>query len=459
MSSDDRKQAGEQKSQPHGGEGDVQRTEPLSTGKAVTLILVGLVLAVVLGVLGIVPRLRAQKHLQQQTTANAAPDVIIAKPTVGKPEDVLILPGALQPYKDSPIYARTSGYLAHWYADIGAHVKQGQLLAVIESPEVDQQLAQAKANLATAQANSNNAVIQAKRYQDLLTQDAVSQQDTDNFTTSQITANTQVQSAQHAVDQFQQLVGFERVYAPFDGIIVSRTIDVGQLINAGAGTNQQLFEEADPSVLRVYVGVPQVDSLGAKRGTVAQIMLAEYPGQSFTGHIVRTSDTIDPNTRTLLVEIDVENRGGKIMPGAYGEVKLTLNTGVGSLIVPVPTMIFRAQGLQVAVVENNKVKLVPITIGQDDGKVIQVVSGLNKDSEVIQNPPDSILDGELVRVVQPSSMSTGGQGPQAGAGGGNGPQGASEGAQQQTGSQSAGRQANDASSSESGGQSSGGGKH
>ena len=264
-----------EKQEQHSKDGELYRGKPLSTGKAVILIVVGLVLAVLLGVLGIVPRLRAQKQLQQQTDATAAPDVLVAKPTQGKPDDTLLLPGALQAYISSPIYARTSGYLAHWYVDIGAHVKKGTLLAVIESPEVDQQLKQAQADLATAEANARNAVIQAKRYKDLLAQDAVSAQDTDNFLTAQLSTNTQVQSAKANVDHFSQLVGFEHVYAPFDGVITSRAIDVGQLINAGAATNQELFEESQINTLRVYVSIPQVDSLGAKRGTAAQILLAE----------------------------------------------------------------------------------------------------------------------------------------------------------------------------------------
>ncbi len=415
-------------------EGSVERQKPLSTGRAVTLILVGLVLAVLLGVLGIVPRLRAQKHLQQTTAAEAAPDVLVAKPTVGKPEDTLLLPGALQAYMDSPIYARTSGYLTHWYADIGAHVHKGQLLAVIESPEVDQQLNQARADLATAEANARNAATQAKRYRDLLAQDAVSAQDTDNFVTSQLSSNTQVQSAKANVDRLVQLTGFEQVTAPFDGVITARSVDVGQLINAGAGAGAQLFEEAQVQTLRVYVSIPQVDSLGAKRGTAAQIALAEYPGKTFTGHIVRTANSIDPNTRTLLVEIDVDNRKSQLMPGAYGEVTLHLNTEVASMVIPVPTMIFQTQGLQVATVVNGKAKLVPITIGQDDGRVIQVVSGLTADSEVIQNPPDSILDGEAVHVVQPNQA--------AGSAGGNNAAG-SNAAQQQTGSRQSGQQVND----------------
>ena len=422
-------------------EGEVERRKPLSTGRAITLVIVGLVLAVVLAVLGIVPRLRAQKRLAQQTNANAAPDVLVAKPTQGKPEDTLLLPGALQAYVDSPIYARTSGYLTHWYYDIGAHVRKGALLAVIQSPEVDQQLSQARADLATSEANARNAAIQAKRYQDLLAQDAVSKQDTDNFVTSQLSTNTQVRSAQANVDRLVELTGFERVYAPFDGVITARDTDVGALINAGAGAGAQLFEEGQIDTLRVYVSIPQVDSLGAKRGTPAQISLAEYPGKTFTGHIVRTTGAIDPNTRTLLVEIDVDNRAGKLMPGSYGEVSLKLNTGVSSMIVPVPAMIFRTQGLQVAVVENGKAKLVPITVGQDDGKVVQVVSGLTADAEIIQNPPDSILDGEAVHIVQPGNT----------AGAANGSAGSGGGTQQQTGSGQTGRQASQAKQGSGGG--------
>ena len=224
----------ENKKQPQ-GEGSVEHRKPVSGRKALLFILVGLALAVGLAVLGIVPRLRAQKRLSQQTDADAAPAVLVAKPTNGKPEDTLVLPGALQAYMDSPIYARTSGYLAHWYFDIGAHVHQGQLLATIQSPEVDRQLTQARADLATAEANARNSAIQARRYQSLLAQDAVSAQDTDNFTTQQIAGNTQVQSAQANVQRLEDLVGFERVYAPFTGVVTARNIDVGQLINAGAG--------------------------------------------------------------------------------------------------------------------------------------------------------------------------------------------------------------------------------
>ena len=410
-------------------DGTVERRAPLSTGKALLFIAVGLVLAVLLAVLGIVPRLRAQKRLTQQTDANAAPGVLVAKPTRGKPENTLILPGALQAYIASPVYARTSGYLSHWYADIGAHVRQGQLLAVIESPEIDQQLKQSQADLATIEATARNAAIQARRYQDLLAQDAVSKLDTDNFVTQQLSSNTQVKSAQANVDRLQQMVGFERVYAPFTGTITARDIDTGQLINAGAATSQQLFEEAQTGTLRVYIAVPQIDSVGARPGVHAQVSVAEYPGHPFDGRIVRTSGSIDPTTRTLLVEVDVDNRQGKLLPGAYGEVHIQLNTGLQSMVVPVSTMIFQNQGLQVAVVRNGKAYLIPITAGQNDGKTVAVLSGLSPEDEVIQNPPDSILDGEAVRIIQ-----RGQQGGASQQGGGAQPGQGSQGAQGAAGS-------------------------
>ncbi len=390
-----------------GGEDSVERRPPMKTGKAVLLVVVGLIVAAVLAVLGIVPRLRADKKLGDETTANAPPDVLVAKPTVGAADDTLQLPGALQAYVDSPIYARTSGYLRRWYADIGQRVKKGQLLAVIESPEVDEQLRQARADLATYEANAGNAVVQAKRYQDLLAQNAVSAQDRDTYVTAQNATNTQVQSARANVQRLEAMVGFERVYAPFDGVITARYIDTGQLINAGAGAGAQLFEIAQDRTLRVYVAIPQVNSRGAKAGVPAQIAMVEYPGRTFAGRIVRTARSIDPTTRTLLVEIDVDNRKGELKPGSYGQVILHLGSAVHSLVIPVPAMIFRAQGLQVATVVDGKAKLFPITVGQDDGRVVEIVTGLTPDAEVIQNPPDSILDGEAVHVLQPAGAPQG----------------------------------------------------
>jgi RND family efflux transporter MFP subunit len=392
------------------GDQSVERHKPLAGGKAILILVVALVVAVILVVAGIIPRVHASHALTQQTDAQAAPTVTLAQPKMGKTEDNVTLPGALQAYITSPIYARTSGYLGHWYFDIGAHVRKGQLLATIQSPEVDQQLLQAKADLATSQANARNAATQAARYKDLLAQNAVSQQDTDNFVTQQIAGNTQVQSAQANVNRLQQMVDFERIYAPFDGVITARYIDNGQLINAGASTNQQLFQESQVSVLRVYVSVPQTDTRGIKHGMPAQLALSEFPKQTFMGHVVRTSDSIDPSTRTLLVEVDVDNPKGALIPGSFGEVTFHFNGGVPSLLVPVPTLIFQSQGLQVATVENGKVKLVSITVGQNDGTAVEVVNGLSPDAEIIQNPPDSLVNGEAVRVVQPHQAQGGAQG-------------------------------------------------
>ena len=375
-----------------------------SRGRIVVLLLVLLVVAAILAVTGIVPRLRARTQLQDDTNATAPPDVLVAKPKEGKAQQELLLPGALQAYIDSPVYARTSGYLKHWYFDIGAHVRKGQLLAVIESPEVDQQLAQANADLATAQANAGNAVTQANRYRDLLGQDAVSKQDTDNFVTQQAATSTQVKSALANVQRLQQLVAFEQVTAPFDGVITARNIDQGQLINAGAGAGSELFHVSQTGTLRVYINVPQIDSRATRPGVKATLTLAEFPGREFDGTIVRTSDSIDTSTRTLLVEVDVNNRDGRLMPGAYAEVHMKLANDVKSLVIPVPAMIFRSQGLQVAVVQGNKVRLVPISVGKDDGRIVEVTQGLTADDEVIQDPPDSIIDGEIVHVIQPQKQ-------------------------------------------------------
>src|SRR5271156_2187782 len=375
---------------------------PISGGKAIVLLLVLLVVAVILAVTGIIPRLRARTTLQQQTDSLAAPGVLVQKPTLGQPTQELILPGTTQDYTDSPLYARTNGYLKKWYFDIGARVKTGQLLAEIESPEVDQQLAQARADLLTAEANAKYAQTTSSRYQDLLKTNAVSQQDTENFTTQASATSTQVKSAQANVQRLEQLVSFEKVYAPFDGVITARNIDVGQLIDSGA--TKEMFHLAAEQTLRVYVNVPQVYSLACKPGVVADLTFVEYPGRKFQGKIVRTSKAIDPTSRTLLVEVDVDNRKGELVPGAYAQVHFKLDNAQPTLIIPVPALIFRSQGLQVATVVDGKAKLVPITIGRDDGRVVEVTQGLQSDDEVIQNPPDSVIDGELVRVVRPEQQ-------------------------------------------------------
>ena len=373
---------------------------PISGRKAALVIVLLLLGALVFAILGIVPRLRASAALQKQTDALAAPSVVVAKPTEGAPSEELVLPGNVQAYTDSSIYARTNGYLRKWYFDIGARVRKGQLLALIESPEVDQQLAQAKADLATAETNASNAKIQATRYQNLLKSNAVSKQDTDTFVTQAAATSAQVNSAKANVQRLEQMVGFEKIYAPFSGTITARNVDIGTLINSGTG--RELFHLSQEDVLRVYVNVPQVYAPACVPGLQANLTLVEYPGKNFTGKIVRTARAIDPASRTLLVEVDVKNPTGELYPGAYAQVHFQLKNTRPSLIIPVSTMIFRSHGLQVGIVVNgNQAKLVPITIGRDDGNVVEVVEGLQPDDEVIQSPPDSLIDGEAVQVVQP----------------------------------------------------------
>lgn len=378
---------------------------PLSGRKALLLVAVLIIVAAALAVGGMIPRVRAQKALARSTQQLSLANVIVAKPQPGEPSQELILPGNMFAYVDSPIYARTNGYLEKWYFDIGAHVRKGQLLATIASPEIDQELAQAKAQLDTAIANAGYARTQASRYKDLLAQNAVATQDTENFVTQAASTNTQVASAKANLDRLQQLVGFEKIYAPFTGTITARGVDIGTLINAGAGTGgmQQLFHMDDEHIMRVYVNVPQVDSPSCMPGTPADLTLPQYPGELFHGKVVRTARAIDPASRTLLVEVDVPNPKGLLVPGAYTEVHFNLKVVKQTLIIPVAALIFRQEGLRVATVVNGDIaKLVPITIGQDDGRVVQVTEGLEPNDLVVQSPPDSIINGEKVRVVQPN---------------------------------------------------------
>jgi len=368
------------------------------------LLAVGCVLAGI----GILDRMHANTVLAQQTQATAAPTVSVAPPKPGAPVDNFVLPGNVTAYTDSPIYARTDGYLVHWYYDIGARVKKGALLAVIATPEVDQQLSQAEADLATAQANANNARIQAERYSQLVQSNAVSRQDTDTFVNQAAATAAAVRSAQANVQRLRELQSFEKVYAPFDGVVTARNVDTGQLINQGAGT--ELFHMQALQTLRVYTNVPQLYSETVKRGMKIALTFPEYPGQTFTGTLVRTADAIDPVSRTLLVEVDVDNRDGKLLPGALAQVHFRTKPTSPTFSVPSAALIFRREGLRVGiVVAGNVAHLVQVVIGQDDGATVQIVSGLSAGDRVIQDPPDSLIEGEKVTVVTPGSSSvTGG---------------------------------------------------
>jgi len=383
-----------------------RRPAALSTGRAILLLALVLAVAAVLAVTGIFGRKDAQAAVERSTHALAAPTVLVNLPAKGQPQQEILLPANLEAYTDSPIYARANGYLKKWYFDIGAHVKQGQLLAEIESPEVDQQLLQAQADLATAETNAGNAKTQSTRYQDLLKTDSVSKLDTDNFTTQAAAASTTVKSALANVQRLREMVGFEKVYAPFDGVVTARNIDIGQLINAGAGSasSTELFHMAASTTLRAYVSVPQIYTPGLRTGLAADLTFNEFPGKRFIGKLVRTSKQIDPASRTLLVEFDVNNRSGELYPGAYAQVHFKTNVSAPSFIVPVSALMFRSEGLRIAVVdENNTAKLLPVVLGHDDGGTVQVVDGLQADSRVILDPPDSLIEGESVRIVKPEA--------------------------------------------------------
>jgi len=362
---------------------------------------------VVLIVSGILPRIQARANLRRETQEMAVATVSIVHPRRAPASSELVLPANIQAFIDAPIYARTNGYLKKWHVDIGSRVKEGQLLAEIDTPEVDQSLRQARADLATSQANLNLSRITAERYQDLLKTDSVSKQDADNAAGDYAAKQAIVHSAEANVKRLEELQSFERIYAPFNGVITARNTDIGALIDSGAsgGTRTELFHILQPEKLRVYVNVPEAYSQASKPGLVADLILAEFPGQRFQGKLVRTASAIDTNTRTLLVEIDVDNPTGTLLSGAYAEVHLKLPLANSSLILPVSTLLFRSEGLRVGIVPDGQhAELKPISLGHDFGAEVEVVSGLNGDEAVIANPPDSLISGQAVRIVQtPSS--------------------------------------------------------
>jgi len=366
------------------------------------VLLIALIVVSALLISGIWSRVKARAALNTETAQAALPAVSVVSPKRTAPADEVILPGNVQPYISSPIYARTNGYLRKWYFDIGARVKKGQLLAVIETPEVDQQLQQARSNLLTAQANLELASVTKTRYQGLLKRNAVSQQDVDNAVGTYNANKAIVEADKAAVEQYSALVSFEKVYAPFDGVITARNTDIGDLINSGSSSNVKtdLFHIAQPGRLRVYVNVPEEYSRGIAVGMTADLSLAEFPERKFQGKVVRTADAINMTTRTLLIEVDVDNPTGTLLTGSYAEVHLAVPTQTSVFLIPVNTLLFRTEGLRVGVVKEGKVVLSAITPGHDFGDQIEVVSGLKSDDQVIVNPPDSIVSGQEVQIVK-----------------------------------------------------------
>jgi len=368
-------------------------------------LIAAIVALAVIGLLavGIKSRVRAETNLRAVTTQMAVPSVSVVTPKQTAPSQEIILPGNIQPFVTSPIYARTDGYLKKWYFDIGAHVKAGDLLAIIQTPEVDEQLTQARSTLATAQANLQLAQITRDRYQALLTKHAVAQQDVDNAVGSYAANQAIVDADMANVRHFEALVSFEKVYAPFDGVITARNTDIGDLINSGSSTapKTDLFDMSQTRALRVYVNVPEEYSQGIKPGqTSADITLAEFPGKRFPGKLVRTSEAINATTRTLLTEVDLDNPGATLLSGSYAEVHLQIPAHNSTFLLPVGSLIFRGERLQVGVVRNGKVALTDVTPGHDFGEQIEVVAGLKADDQVIVNPPDSLVSGQQVNIVQ-----------------------------------------------------------
>jgi RND family efflux transporter MFP subunit len=388
-----------------------QPSPPISKVGPIVTLIVALLLVGGVVFWGIAKRTRASITVARETQEMAVPAVSVIRPRRASAPQEIVLPANIQSWTDAPVYARTNGYLQRWYADIGAHVRAGQLLAEIDTPEIDQQLEQARADLNTAEANYHLAEITAARYQDLLKTDSVSQQDTDNAVADYHAKKAMVQSAQSNVKRLQDLQSFQKICAPFDGVITARKTDIGALINAGSGgLAQELFHIAATHTMRVYVNVPEVYSRAAKPGLKADLTLTEFPGRRFTGEFVRTARAIDLASRTLLAEIDVSNPAGELLPGAYAEVHFKVLAGSSAYQLPVNTLIFRSDGLQVAtVVVGNRVALVPVVVGRDFGTSVEVVAGLKGDETVIVNPPDSLVSDTEVQIVR--SADTGGEAP------------------------------------------------
>jgi RND family efflux transporter MFP subunit len=370
-------------------------------GRAALLAAVGVAALLGVGIYtGIRDRAVAEANLVTTTLETAVPIVAVVQPKTGAPNQELLLPGQTAPFTDAPIYARTSGYLKRWTADIGAHVNKGDLLAQIEAPELDQQLRQARADLVTAQANAKLAGITADRTASLLKTQSVSTQERDNAVGAYVADQSIVVSRQADVERLEQLQSYENVYAPFDGVITVRNIDVGHLINAGAGaSSSELFHLTATNVLRIYVAVPETDSPAMKVGATPTVTVDEYPGQTFPGSLVRTDNAINPASRTMRVEVDVDNADGKLLPGAYAYVHFSMPGRAQTVTVPSNTLLFRSEGLRVGVVRGGTAELVPITIGRDYGDRVEVLAGLNADDQVILNPSDSLIDGTTVKIA------------------------------------------------------------
>jgi RND family efflux transporter MFP subunit len=367
-----------------------------------TILFVVVVLLVLFGALTLFQRRTQYQALAKETETLAIPTVAVIHPTTESTQEDLVLPGTMQAFVESPIYARTNGYLKKWYHDIGSRVRQGELLVEIDTPEVDQQLSQARADLNTSQANANLSKITATRFQELIKTDGVSKQEVDNAVGDLEAKVATVKSSEANVRRLEELESFKHVYAPFSGVITRRNVDTGTLINAGnGGTSQQLFFLAQTDPIRVYLSVPEQFAPSIRAGIGAYLELTQYPGQRFEGKVVRTSEAIDTGTRTLLTEVDVPNHNSALLPGGYAQVHLQVKVTGARLAVPVNALLFRAEGLRAVVVDSNhRAHLKPLTIGRDYGTTLEVLQGLEANDWMVLNPADSLDDGQEVRVKE-----------------------------------------------------------
>jgi RND family efflux transporter MFP subunit len=369
--------------------------------------LVAIIVALTIVVLGITSRANSNDKLKKWTEERAVPNVSIITASNDGASPTLDLPGRFEAFARAPIYARVSGYLKSWQVDIGAQVKAGQLLGVIETPDLDQQLLQARADLASAQANVELAGTTAKRWQNMLKTDSVSRQEVDDKTGDLLAKEAMVKAAQANVDRLLATKGFARVVAPFDGTVTARETDTGALINAGGGTGPALFEVSDTRKLRLYVNVPQNYVASVKPGTKADITVPEHPGKVYTATVESTSGAVDVASGTTLVQFAVKNASGELMPGGFADVSLHLSGNTSALSIPASALIFDEDGLRVATVDaDNKAVLKSVTIARDLGKTIELSSGVSADDRIIESPPDGIADGDILHVVQPDKAQT-----------------------------------------------------
>jgi membrane fusion protein, multidrug efflux system len=381
---------------------------PAPAGRAKILIGAVLLVLITAGVVTFLNRKSESDALAKETEAVSIPTVAVVQPQAEPGNDELVLPGNLQAFEESPIFARTNGYLLRWYKDIGSKIQKGELLAAIDTPEIDQELSQARASREQVRSALELAKISADRWANLRKTDSVSQQEADQQASGYQQAQANLAAADANVRRLEQLESFKNVYAPFSGVLTRRNVDPGVLINSGAGlSGKELFDIARVDPLRVYVSVPQAYAPNMKTGMKANVTLQEFPGQKFMGTVARTADAIDPATRTLNTEVDVPNKDGKLLPGSFGQVHFATGTSVPRITIPVNAMLFRAEGPRVAVVDkDNTVHMHPISIGRDFGATLEILGGLEVSDRIIINPSDSLEEGQKVHVANPNQGAT-----------------------------------------------------